>query len=126
MDEEVKEEVQVQEEAVQESTLTRESIIARLQEIVGDINIAKRPELESLKQSFYRLQRAAQEERIAAFVAGGGTAEEFKPEPDPLEEQFRKLMNIIKEKKAAAQEALEIVQKENYKKKLELLDQFKA
>lgn len=111
---------------LEETALTRESIITRLQEIVGDINIAKRPELESLKQAFYKLQRAAQEEQIAAFVAGGGTAEEFKPEPDPLEEQYRKLMNIIKEKKAAAQEALEIVQKENYKKKLALLDQFKA
>jgi len=116
----------VQEEPVSEAALTRESIIARLQEMVGDINIAKRPELESLKQAFYKLHRAAQEEQIAAFVAGGGTAEEFKPEPDPLEEQYRKLMNIIKEKKAAAQEALEIVRKENYKKKLALLDQFKA
>ncbi len=105
---------------------SREEIIARLQEMVSDISLAKRQELESLKQVFYKLQRAAQEEQIAAFVAGGGTAEEFKPEPDPLEDQFRKLMNIIKEKKAAAQEALEIVQKENYKKKLELLDQFKA
>lgn len=124
---EVDAEVKEDEAPVQEETaLTRESIIARLQEIVGDINIAKRPELESLKQSFYKLQRAAQEEQVAAFVAGGGTAEEFKPEPDPLEEQYRKLMNIIKEKKAAAQEALEIVQKENYKKKLELLDRFKA
>ena len=105
---------------------SREEIIARLQEMVSDISLAKRPELESLKQSFYKLQRAAQEEPIAAFVAGGGTAEEFKPEPDPLEEQFRKLLNIIKEKKAAAQEALEIVRKENYKKKLALLDRFKA
>ncbi len=118
--------VEAEAEVKEETTLTRESIIARLQEIVGDINIAKRPELESLKQSFYKLQRAAQEEQVAAFVAGGGTAEEFKPQVDPLEEQFRKLMNIIKEKKAAAQEALEIVQKENYKKKLALLDQFKA
>ena len=113
------------EEAVSQVS-TREEIIARLQEMVGDISLAKRPELESLKQNFYKLQRAAQEEQIAAFVAGGGTAEEFKPEPDPLEEQFRKLMNIIKEKKAAAQEALEVVRKENYKKKLELLDRFKA
>lgn len=127
--ESVEEEVQVKEETqvqADETALTRESIIARLQEMVGDINLAKRQELESLKQSFYKLQRSAQEEQIAAFVAGGGTAEEFKPEPDPLEEQYRKLMNIIKEKKAAAQEALEIVQKENYKKKLELLDRFKA
>ena len=127
MSEELNKEItpeQVEEVAVK--AVTREDIIARLQEIVGDISIAKRPELESLKQAFYKLQRAAQEEQIAAFVAGGGTAQEFKPEPDPLEEQFRKLMNIIKEKKAAAQEALEIVQKENYKKKLELLDRFKA
>ena len=117
------------EEEIQEVTVTattREEIIARLQEMVGDISLAKRPELESLKQNFYKLQRAAQEEQIAAFVAGGGTAQDFKPEPDPLEEQFRKLMNIIKEKKAAAQEALEVVRKENYKKKLELLDRFKA
>ena len=114
------------EDKTQEAPLTRESIIAHLQEIVGDINIAKRQELESLKQSFYKLQRAAQEEQVAAFVAGGGTVEEFKPEQDPLEEQFRKLMNIIKEKKAAALEALEIVRKENYKKKLALLDRFKA
>ena len=105
---------------------TREEIISRLQEMVSDISLAKRPEVESLKQAFYKLQRAAQEEQIAAFVAGGGTAEDFQPEADPLEEQFRKLMNIIKEKKAAAQEALEIVRKENYKKKLALLDQFKA
>ncbi len=127
MNEELNNEItpeQVEQVAVK--AVTREDIITRLQEIVGDISIAKRPELESLKQSFYKLQRTAQEEQVAAFVAGDGTAEEFKPETDPLDEQFRKLMNIIKEKKAAAQEALEIVQKENYKKKLELLDRFKA
>lgn len=117
---------QEKEEVAVSPVSTREEIIARLQEMVGDISLAKRPELESLKQAFYKLQRAAQEEQIAAFVAGGGTAEEFKPEEDPVEEQFRKLMNIIKEKKAAAQEALEIVRKENYKKKLALLDRFKA
>ena len=117
---------QEKEEEAASPVSTREEIIARLQEMVGDISLAKRPELESLKQAFYKLQRAAQEEQIAAFVAGGGTAEEFKPEEDPVEEQFRKLMNIIKEKKAAAMEALEIVRKENYKKKLALLDRFKA
>ena len=117
---------QEKEEEAASPVSTREEIIARLQEMVSDISLAKRPELESLKQAFYKLQRAAQEEQIAAFVAGGGTAEEFKPEEDPVEEQFRKLMNIIKEKKAAAMEALEIVRKENYKKKLALLDRFKA
>ena len=117
---------ELQNDVVATPVNTREEVIARLQEMVGDISLAKRPELESLKQVFYKLQKVVQEEQIAAFVAGGGTAEEFKPEQDPVEEQFRKLMNIIKEKKAAAMEALEIVRKENYKKKLELLDRFKA
>ena len=54
----------VAEDASPETGLTREKIIARLQEMVGDITIARRPELESLKQGFYKLQRAAQDERI--------------------------------------------------------------
>ena len=44
------------EEEIQEATVTattREEIIVRLQEMVGDISLAKRPELESLKQNFY-------------------------------------------------------------------------
>ncbi len=108
-----------------QGSVTREDIISRLQDMVSDISVAKRQELESLKQTFYKLQRAANEEQIAVFVAGGGTAEEFKPEIDPLEDQYRKLMTIIKKKKAAAQEALEVVKKENLKKKRELLDRFK-
>ena len=120
-------ETAVQEELTQQQPVaTREEVISRLQEMVGDISLAKRAELESLKQVFYKQLKAAQEEQIAAYVAGGGTAEEFKPQMDPLEEQFRKLMNIIREKKAAAQEALEIVQQENYRRKLDILDRFKA
>ena len=107
------------------SVTTREDAIERLKEMAADISLARRPELESLKQTFYKLQKAAQEEQIAAFVNGGGTAEEFKPETDPLEEQFRKLMNIVKEKKAAAQEALEAVQQENLKAKQALLEQLR-
>ena len=59
---------QEKEEEAASPVSTREEIIARLQEMVGDISLAKRPELESLKQAFYKLQRAAQEEQIAAFV----------------------------------------------------------
>ena len=104
---------------------TREDVIERMKAMAADISLATRPELESLKQAFYKLQKSAQEEQIAAYVAGGGTAQEFKPEMDPIEEQFRKLMNIIKEKKSAAQEALEAMQQENLKMKQELLEQLR-
>lgn len=114
--------------ATEESTpvSTREDVIARLQLMVANISLAKRLELESLKQVFYKQQRIALEAQIAAFVEGGGTAQDFQPQMDPVEEQFRKLMTIIREKKAAAQEALDIVLKENYAKKLAILERFKA
>lgn len=119
-------EVPVEDTAVAKSISTREDVLERLKEFVADITLAKRPELESLKQTFYRLQKAALEEQIAASVNAGGTAEEFKPEADPMEEQFRQLMNIIKEKRAAAQEAQEMIQAENLKKKLDVLERLRA
>lgn len=129
-EENVSEQVQAAgEQAVQEESApvsTREDVIARLQLMVADISLAKRLEIESLKQVFYKQQKIAQEAQIAAFVEGGGTAQDFKPQADPLEEQFRKLMNIIREKKAAAQEALDIILKENYARKLDILERLKA
>lgn len=107
------------------SAATREDVLERLKEIVADISSVKRSELESLKQSFYKLQKSAVEAQIAVFVEAGGTAEEFKPETDPMEEQFRQLMNIIKEKRAAAQEAQEAIQAENLKKKLDVLERLR-
>ena len=112
-------------QTVRKNVTTREDAIERLKEMAADISLARRPDIESLKQTFYKLQKAAQDARIAAFVEGGGTIADFKPETDPLEEQFRKLMTIVKEKKAAAQEALEAVQQENLKAKQSLLEQFR-
>ncbi|MCQ2083272.1 MAG: DUF349 domain-containing protein [Bacteroidaceae bacterium] len=112
-------------QSVAKAVSTREDVIERLKELAADISLAKRPELESLKQTFYKLQKVALEQQIAAFVEGGGTMEEFKPEMDPLEEQFRKLMTIIKEKKAASQEAMEAIRQDNLKEKQALLEQLR-
>ncbi len=103
-----------------------EEVITRLQEILGDPTNSPRQELDLLKQTFYRLLKGKQEQQLQEFVQNGGAAEEFKPEPDELEEQYKKLMNIIREKRAAAQEALEAFRKENYKRKLDILERFKA
>lgn len=112
-------------QSVAKAVSTREDVIERLKELAADISLAKRPELESLKQTFYKLQKVALEQQIAAFVEGGGTMEEFKPEMDPLEEQFRKLMTIIKEKKAASLEAMEAIRQDNLKEKQALLEQLR-
>src|SRR5574344_847675 len=83
-----------------QSSLTREDVITRLQEMISDITQAKRQELETLKQIFYKLFKSEQETKMEDFTSNGGKADDYVPEVDLLEEQFKKLMNIIKEKKA--------------------------
>lgn len=104
----------------------RQQVIDRLQEIVKDASNVTRQELDQLKQTFYRLFKTQQEEDYAKYIAEGGVPEEFKPAMDNLEEQFKKLMNLIKENRAAAQEALEAFRQENYKRKIDILDRMKA
>lgn len=103
-----------------------DEVITRLQEIVEDPTNSPRQELEQLKQAFYRMLKNRQEKKLQEFVQEGGNAEDFKPGQDPQEEQYKKLMNIIREKRAAAQEALEAFRKENYTRKMEILERFKA
>lgn len=104
----------------------RNQVINRLQEIVNDISLSGKAELEHLKQGFYKLLHIEQEAKKAEFIANGGNIEEYTPEVDDLEEQYKKLIKIIKEKRAAQQEALEIIKQENLKKKYELLNRFNA
>lgn len=104
----------------------RQQVIERLQEIAKDASNVTRQELDQLKQSFYRLYKIQQESDYAKYIAEGGVPEEFKPSVDNLEEPFKKLMNIIKENRAAAQEALDAFRQENCKRKEEILEKMKA
>ena len=101
---------------VMDAITDRSQVINRLQEIVSDISLANKTELEHLKQGFYKLLHTEQEAKKADYVANGGNIEEYVSEKDELEEQYKQLMKIIKEKRAAQQEALEIIRKENLKK----------
>ena len=107
---------------VMETITDRNQVIARLQEIVNDITLAGKAELEHLKQGFYKLLHSEQEAKKAKFLADGGKAEDYTPETDELEVLYKKLVKIIKEKRAAQLEAMEIIKKENLKKKYELLE----
>lgn len=111
---------------VMETITDRNKVITRLQEIVNDINLTSKAELEHLKQGFYKLLHAEQEANKASFIENGGNIDEYVPVIDELEEQYKKLVKIIKEKRAAQQEAMEIIKRENLKKKYELLDKFNA
>jgi pterin-4a-carbinolamine dehydratase len=104
----------------------RDEVLARLREIsLGDCQESK-PELDSLKQAFYKLHGIELEAAKAKFVEDGGAEDAFVPPVDDKEEAFKEVMAIIKEKRTKFAEAQEKVQDENLKIKLSIIDRLKA
>lgn len=92
--------------------LTREALMARLEQLATDDSVdITADELARLKQQFYMLHAEAQREAQRAWVEQGNEAEAFMPVADPDEERFKTLLTAAKERKAELrrrQEALEL------------------
>ena len=104
---------------------TKEEIINRLKELVHEADKAERAELEQLKQTYYRLHNAEVVAAREAFIAAGGAAEEFQPEADTLEEDFKAQMSLVKEMRAKLAEEQEQIKQENLRKKQEIIERIK-
>ena len=104
---------------------TKEEIINRLKELVHAADKAERAELEQLKQTYYRLHNAEVVAAREAFIAAGGAAEEFQPEADTFEEEFKAQMSLVKEMRAKLAEEQEQIKQENLRKKQEIIERIK-
>jgi len=82
-------------------------------------------DVENIRSTFYRKLRAESEEKHKKFLEEGGTEEEFKPAPDPLEEGFKASYENFRNKRAEYAKALEGDKEGNLKKKLEIIDHIK-
>ena len=59
---------------------TLEEVVQRLKEINEKNDLTDKQEIDSLKQTFYKLQKAKSEAARKAFIDEGGKAEDFTPE----------------------------------------------
>ncbi len=82
-----------------------DQVLNSLQQIVDKTEPASRQELDTIKQSFYKLYKSQEE----------GSADANQ------EEQFKSLMQIAKEKRAVALKAVEASLQDNLKKKQDIL-----
>ena len=106
---------------------TRQDIIERLKAIAdSDDVLTCKSEVESLKVLFYRMRTAEIELAHKEFLAQGGEADLFMPQPDELEEPFKEAMGQIKAKRNEWLAAQEKEMQENYKTKVSLLEQLQA
>lgn len=61
----------------------------------------ERVEVSRLRQHFMNFEKKAHDEALAQFEADGGKPEDFTPAENPLDVEFKEILNTIKEKKAA-------------------------
>lgn len=105
--------------------LTKEEILAKLKEVVADVENVAKPEIDGLKQSFYKLHNAEQEAAKKQFIENGGAAEDFVPQTDSVEEEFKNIMSVIKEKRSALAAELEKQKEMNLQVKLSIIEELK-
>lgn len=103
---------------------TRQDVIERLKAIAESNDVLTcKSEVESLKVLFYRMRTAEIELAHKEFLAQGGEADLFIPQPDELEEPFKEVMGLIKAKRNEWIVAQEKEMQANYEIKMSLLEQ---
>lgn len=108
----------------EEEFKTKEDILARLSKLALDETVEiSREEIAHLKQRFYAIRKLEQEAELASHLAEGKDAESFLPALDPTEEEFKNMMNTVRERKAAIAAAEEEERNKNLTRKLALIEE---
>jgi len=109
------------------STLNKDQLLEKLEAEVNhdDINRVKN-RISSIKVAFLSIIKDEKQAAADAYIANGGIAEEYKPEPDPAEEKFRQIFDIYRVKRARFNELLEKQKLENLAAKQQVLDELKV
>jgi hypothetical protein len=108
------------------NTFSREGLIERVKNLIHSDNVFDiKKEVDIIKATFYKKQRALNEERKKEFINQGGDPEEFKPGVDPLEQELKDLLKDFKEKKAEVNSDIEQEKQKNLEKKYEVIEELK-
>jgi Domain of Unknown Function (DUF349). len=104
---------------------SKQEVIDRLKEITEDTENAHKQELDSLKQTFYKIHKIEQDAAKKKFVEEGGNEDSFVPVTDTYENEFKSIMATIKEKRSAFNAELEKQKEENLLSKLGIIEKLK-
>lgn len=100
-------------------------IIIRVKELAANPLNAQKEELEQLKQTFYKLHRAAVEAARQVHLDNGFAPEDFKADTTD-ENEYKAAMSVIKEARAEQQRKQEQEREENALRKEAILDRLQA
>ena len=113
------------EEAEKVIYTTKEQVVERLQAITAEGQGGEKAEIDLLKQVFYKLHRADQLAARNAYIEAGGDPEQYKPEIDVAEENFKAALAAIRARRAELAEAQEQQKTDNLNQKQSIIDRIK-
>ena len=106
--------------------LDKQEIINNLIDINKNAEQIPREQVDKLKQAYFRITKAENDELKKIFVDNGGDEADFKSPEDETAQQFKELLAEYKQKKALLHEKEEKQKEENYVRKLQLIDRLSA
>ncbi|MFP4023044.1 MAG: DUF349 domain-containing protein [Thiohalospira sp.] len=106
--------------------LSREKLIEELENILDTQPINNiRKEIEAIKASFYKKQKAVNEKLRKAFIKDGGDVEEFTLPEDPIETELKNLFKRYRKLKAEYNRELEKEKETNLETKYQVIEELK-
>ena len=106
--------------------LDRDKLVEELRRYIETQPINQiRREVEAIKASFYKKQKAINEHNRKLFIKDGSNIEDFVPVEDPLEIELKELFKKYRKLKAEYNRSLENVKETNLDKKYVVIEKLK-
>jgi len=107
-------------------TLCREELVEELDKLIISNEVSKiRDDVENIKALFYKEQNRIKSELREKFLKEGGNDDDFNPEEDESETQFKALYRKYRKLKAEFNRGLDDEKKSNLEKKNDIIKEIK-
>lgn len=107
------------------NNLSKEELVSTLKELIEkEVDIVK-DDVELIKQTFYKKQKAETEEQKKEFLDAGGEETAFIPQKDTTEDSLKTLLNEFRVKKANFAASIEKERENNLLQKQHVIEQMK-
>ena len=106
--------------------LNKLQLVEMLEELVQNSDVQSiKDKVASIRLHFNKMNKEDLDNELGQFLQGGGEAESFQHEEDPIEQRFNAAFSIYKVNRAKQNEDIEKQKLENLSKKQAILDELK-
>lgn len=104
----------------------KEDVIKRLQNLLSNADKTNKQELDSLQLLYQKYSLQELSKQREAFLADGGSEEDFKPALDPLDEELKQLVDAVKHKRQEILKKDEEIRQQNLARKQAIIEELKT